>query len=61
MSDLAPVPTVEQINLEYRRSMDAARAAIALAIKAGLITVVHARTFADNPLALCLQILNAGV
>ena len=60
MSELVIVPSVEQINLEYRLAQDAAREAVAMAVASGMITEIHARTFADNPLALCLQIMNAG-
>lgn len=54
------LPTVEQINLEYRQALAAADEAIRLAVASGMITEVHAKAFENNPIALCLQIMNQG-
>ena len=54
------LPTVEQINLEYQQAIVAAEDAICLAVASGMITEVHAKAFENNPIALCLQIMNQG-
>lgn len=60
MSEIAIIPSVDQINLEYRQFQEVAGEAIKYAIECGLITPIHAKIFENDPLTLLATILAKG-
>lgn len=59
MTSLASLAS--EINAQAKLADSLARKAIDHAVKAGLISEIHARIFENDPLTLCAQLLNRRV